>query len=181
MKEMIIWVKNQFTLGRQDYQWRHEPCMYGWKEGASHYFVDDRTQSTILESKIDVDALTEGQAKEMLRRMFNESHLQTTTIHENKPLKSELHPTMKPVALIEKLIVNSSKPGQIVLDLFGGSGTTLIACENKKRICRMMEYDPHYCDVIIKRWEDLTGQTAKRIFEKPKGEREDGKERAANS
>lgn len=84
----------------------------------------------------------------------------TSVLHENKPLASELHPTMKPVALIERQIHNSSREGEIVLDLFGGSGTTMISCENQRRKCRIMEFDPHYCDVIIKRWEKLTGQTA---------------------
>jgi len=160
VREQIIWVKNIFALGRQDYQWRHEPCLYGWKEGAAHYFIDDRSKSTVLEKLADIDSLTETQAKELLRRFYSESQTPTTTIHENKPVKSELHPTMKPVALIERQIENSSKEYEVVLDLFGGSGTTLIACENKHRRCYMMEYDQHYADVIIKRWEELTGKKA---------------------
>lgn len=160
MRELLIWVKNVFTLGRQDYQWRHEPCIYGWKEGAAHYFIDDRTKSTVFEKLTDIDALTETQAKDILRKFYSERETPTTTIHENKPVKSELHPTMKPVALMERQIENSSKEYEIVLDLFGGSGTTLIACENKHRRCYMMEYDQHYADVIIKRWEDLTGKKA---------------------
>ena len=160
VRQTLIWVKNIFTLGRQDYQWRHEPCLYGWKEGAAHYFVDDRTKSTVFEKNPDIDALTETQAKDLLRRFYSERQTPTTTYHENKPAKSELHPTMKPVALIERQIENSSLENDIVLDLFGGSGTTLIACENKHRKCYMMEYDKHYADVIIKRWEDLTGRKA---------------------
>lgn len=163
MREHIIWVKNTFTLGRQDYQWRHEACIYGWKEGAAHYFTDDRTKSTVFEKYLDIDALTETQAKDLLRKFYSERETPTTTMHENKPAKSELHPTMKPVALMERQIENSSKENEIVLDLFGGSGTTLIACENKHRKCYMMEYDQHYADVIIKRWEDLTGKKAEKL------------------
>ncbi|MDR1364784.1 MAG: ParB N-terminal domain-containing protein [Oscillospiraceae bacterium] len=131
IRQQLIWNKNALVLGRQDYQWKHEPCIYGWKSGDSHYFIDDRTQTTILEF--------------------------------DKPLKNEEHPTMKPVLLIAKLIENSSKKDEIVLDLFGGSGTTLIACEQLNRKCRMMELDPRYCDVIIKRWENLTGKKAELI------------------
>lgn len=165
-KQLIVWVKNVFTLGRQDYQWRHELCWYGWKEGAAHYFIDDRTKSTVFEQKIDIDSMQPEDAKALLKKFYRESETITTVIHENKPISSELHPTMKPVALIEKQIQNSSQQGEIVLDLFGGSGTTLIACERKNRKCRMMEYDPHYCEVIIERWEDLTGEKAE-IIEKP--------------
>lgn len=163
LRECLIWVKSVFSLGRQDYQWRHEPCMYGWKEGAAHYFVDDRTKSTVFEQQVDIDAMSETEAKDMLRRFYNENKTLTTVIHEAKPSRSELHPTMKPVALIERQIENSSKEGEIVLDLFGGSGTTLIACENKHRKCRMMEFDEHYADVIIKRWEEHTGRKAVKL------------------
>ncbi|MDR1240724.1 MAG: hypothetical protein LBK29_02470 [Oscillospiraceae bacterium] len=131
IKQQLIWNKNALVLGRQDYQWKHEPCVYGWKSGDSHYFIDDRTQTTILEF--------------------------------NRPLRNDEYPTMKPVPMIAKLIENSSKEGEIVLDLFGGSGTTLIACEELNRKCFMMELDPRYCDVIIKRWENLTDKKAELI------------------
>ena len=163
MREHIIWVKSIFSLGRQDYQWRHEPCMYGWKEGAAHYFIDERTKSTVFETPLAIDAMTEEEVKDLLRRIYNENKTPTTIIHEAKPSRSELHPTMKPVALIERQIENSSKEGDVVLDLFGGSGTTLIACENKHRKCRMMEFDEHYADVIIKRWEEHTGRKAVKL------------------
>lgn len=159
-RELLIWVKNMFALGRQDYQWRHEPCIYGWKEGAAHYFIDDRKKTTVFEKPVDVEALTEEEAKKILKGIFNESETMTTVLHEDKPVRSELHPTMKPVRLIERQIENSSKEGEIVLDLFGGSGTTLIACENKNRVCYIMEFDEYYADVIIKRFEDLTGEKA---------------------
>ena len=128
IRECLIWNKNTMVLGRQDYQWKHEPCLYGWKEGASHYWSSDRSQTTVLEF--------------------------------DKPSKSELHPTMKPVALFAYQIKNSSKKGDIVLDLFGGSGTTIIACQEMQRLAYVCELDPHYCDVIINRWEELTGEQA---------------------
>ena len=128
LKQCIIWVKHHFVMGRQDYQWQHEPILYGWKPGAAHKFYGDRKQTTVWQ--ID------------------------------RPMASREHPTMKPVALCAKAIENSSKAGDIVLDLFGGSGSTLIACEQLNRTCYMMELDPIYCDVIIKRWENLTGQKA---------------------
>ena len=131
VREVLVWVKNTMVLGRQDYHWQHEPCLYGWKEGAAHYFIDDRTQTTVMQY--------------------------------DKPAKSIEHPTMKPVELIAKQIQNSSKKSELVLDPFGGSGTTLIACEHLKRKCLTMELDPRYCDVIVKRWEELTGQKAERL------------------
>ena len=123
LAECLIWVKNSLVLGRQDYQWRHEPCLYGWKEGAAHYFVDDRTQDTILEYE--------------------------------KPRNNNLHPTQKNMELVSKLILNSSRKGETVLDLFGGSGTTLIACEQLGRKALMMELDEKYADVIVKRFITL--------------------------
>nr|DAJ25423.1 MAG TPA: adenine specific DNA methyltransferase [Caudoviricetes sp.] len=131
IKQQLIWNKNQMVLGRQDYQWKHEPCFYGWKKGATHYFIDNRSFTTIMDFK--------------------------------KPQRNDLHPTMKPVELIAFQITNSSRENEIVLDLFGGSGTTLMACEQTKRQCRIMEYDPKYVDVIIKRWEAFTGKKAIKI------------------
>ena len=131
VRQCLVWVKNTFAMGRQDYHWRHESILYGWKDGAAHYFIDDRTQDTVLE--------------------------------EDRPQRNDIHPTMKPVPLIKKLIANSSRTGDVVLDLFGGSGTTLIACEEMKRKCYMMELDPKYCDVIIDRWEQFTGQKAVKL------------------
>nr|DAF26048.1 MAG TPA: adenine specific DNA methyltransferase [Caudoviricetes sp.] len=132
LAQCLVWVKNTFVMGRQDYQWRHEPILYGWKEGNGHYFVNDRKQSTVLEF--------------------------------DKPSRNTEHPTMKPVDLLVYLIKNSSKENNLILDLFAGSGSTLIAAEQTKRTCYMMELDPKYCDVIIKRWENLTGEKA--ILEK---------------
>lgn len=161
IRQTLIWVKNAFTLGRQDYQWNHEPCLYGWNDGAGHYFIERRNKKTIYETdKPDVKNLSKEQMEEMLLRIFDEEQTQTTTLHEDKPAVSTLHPTMKPVPLFGRLINNSSREGDVVLDLFGGSGSTIIACEQMNRKCYMMEYDPHYCDVIIDRWETFTGEKA---------------------
>ena len=160
IREILIWNKNTFTLGRQDYQWKYEPCLYGWKEGGPHYFINDRTQSTVFEDKdFDVDKLTKDQAIEMIKQFYE----YTTVFNEKKPAVNDLHPTMKPVPLINRQMKNSSRKGELVLDLFGGSGTTLITAEQIGRRCNMMEYDPRYVDVIIDRWEKLTGQTAELI------------------
>lgn len=131
LKQTLIWVKNCMVMGRQDYQWKHEPCLYGWKEGASHKWYSDRKQTTILEF--------------------------------NRPQRSTEHPTMKPVALFAYQLCNSTQRGGLVLDLFGGSGTSIIASEQLKRKCYMCELDEHYCDVILTRWETLTGKQAQRI------------------
>lgn len=131
VREELIWEKNNLVMGRQDYQWKHEPCLYGWVEGGSHSWYSDRKQTTVM--------------------------------HFDKPQRADLHPTMKPVALFDYQIKNSTKSGDVVLDLFGGSGTTIMACEQDGRNACVMEYDPKYVDVIIKRWEDFTGKKAELI------------------
>jgi site-specific DNA-methyltransferase (adenine-specific) len=128
VRQCLIWKKSSLVMGRQDYHWKHEPCLYGWKEGAGHLWAADRKQTTILEF--------------------------------DKPSRNGEHPTMKPVALFEYQLLNNTKGGDIVLDSFGGSGTTMIAAEKNGRIARLMELDPKYCDVIIKRWQDFTGKIA---------------------
>lgn len=158
-RQQIIWVKNALVLGRQDYQWKHEPCLYGWKEGKAHYFTDDRTITTIYEDEIDFDKMKKEEMKKLLKEIYVDK-IKTTIIKENKPTKSAEHPTMKPIKLLANLIENSSKKKENVLDLFGGSGSTLIACEQLDRKCYMMELDPHYIDVIIDRWETFTGEKA---------------------
>jgi site-specific DNA-methyltransferase (adenine-specific) len=128
IRQCLIWRKSSLVMGRQDYQWMHEPCLYGWTEGAAHTWNSDRKQTTVLEF--------------------------------DKPSRNKEHPTMKPVDLFQYQMANSTKPGNIVLDSFGGSGTTMIAAERINRKARLMELDPRYCDVIIKRWEDFTGKKA---------------------
>ena len=128
VRQCLIWKKQSMVLGRQDYQWQHEPCLYGWKEGASHLWASDRKQTTILEF--------------------------------NRPSRNAEHPTMKPVELFEYCLLNNTKGGDVVLDSFGGSGTTLSAAEKNNRVARLMELDPKYCDVIVKRWQEFTGKKA---------------------
>lgn len=123
VKQCLIWVKNTMVMGRQDYQWKHEPCLYGWKPGASHNWYSDRKQTTVLEF--------------------------------NKPMRNAEHPTMKPIELFSYQIQNSSKRGDIVCDAFGGSGTTMVACEQMNRRARIVEFDPKYCQVIIDRMMKL--------------------------
>jgi DNA modification methylase len=163
VKQQLIWVKNTFVLGRQDYQWKHELCLYGWKDGGSHYFIDSRAESTIIEDAgLDFKKMKKEEMQKLLEQIYSDK-MSTSVIHEDKPTKNDLHPTMKPVALMGRLIANSTRKGERVLDLFGGSGSTLIACEQLKRKCYMMELDPHYCDVIIDRWEKATGQQATKL------------------
>ena len=128
VRQCLIWLKSCLVMGRQDYQWKHEPCLYGWTEGAAHYWGSDRKQTTILEF--------------------------------DKPRRNGEHPTMKPVELFEYQMANSTKQGDVVFDSFGGSGTTMIAAERIHRKARLMELDPKYCDVIVKRWEQFTGKKA---------------------
>lgn len=161
LAECLIWEKNALVLCRQDYHWRHEPILYGWKEGAGHYFIDDRTQDTVfLEDEIDFDAMKKSDLVAYIKQIRKDWADRSTVIYEHKPLKNDLHPTMKPVSLIGLLMKNSSKPGWNVLDPFGGSGTTIIAAEQLNRRAFTMELDEKFCDVIVKRWESFTGQTA---------------------
>ena len=161
VKQNLIWVKNSLVLGRQDYQWKHEPILYGWKDGAGHYFVNDRCQTTVFENKPDLDSMTREELADLAEKLLAKlEEIPTSIIHHDKPVRSELHPTMKPVALCEKLIQNSSKRGEKVIDFFGGSGSTLMACEETGRICYTMELDTRYADVIINRWEEATGEKA---------------------
>ena len=131
LAQCLIWVKDVFVMGRQDYHWRHEPILYGWKQGAGHHAVADRTQDTVWE--ID------------------------------RPKRSVEHPTMKPVELVERAIRNNTDPGQHVLDPFAGSGTTLVAATRTGRTAHLVELDPRYCDVVVERWQTLTGEKAARI------------------
>jgi site-specific DNA-methyltransferase (adenine-specific) len=128
VRQCLIWLKSSLVMGRQDYQWKHEPCLYGWTEGAAHTWNSDRKQTTILEFA--------------------------------KPSRNGEHPTMKPVDLFQYQMANSTKPGDIILDSFGGSGTTMIAAERINRKARLMELDPAYCDVIVQRWQAFTGKLA---------------------
>ena len=159
IRQCLIWVKNGFNFGRQDYKWQHEPCLYGWKDGAAHYFVEEYNHPTVIEDKVDFAKMKKEDMKKLLEEIFRSKEA-TTIIRENKPVCNDLHPTMKPLKMCAELIKHSARKGESVLDLFGGSGSTLMACEQLNRKCFMMEYDPHYVDVIIERWENFTGQKA---------------------
>lgn len=159
VRQCLIWVKNGFNFGRQDYKWKHEPCLYGWKDGAGHYFIDEYNNPTVIEDNLNIDLLKKEELKKLVEELLSDK-VPTTIIHEDKPLKNDKHPTMKPINLLSFQIKNSSKKEEIVLDLFGGSGSTLISCEQLNRKCYMMEYDPKYVDVIIDRWETLTSKKA---------------------
>lgn len=154
-RQQLIWNKNSIVLGRQDYQWKHEPCLYGWKDGAAHYFVDDRTQTTVQEDqRQDFKKLTKKELVEILEEIHQDK-ISTTVIDENKPSRSAEHPTMKPIKLLARLIKNSSKIGGTVLDIFAGSGSTLIASEQLGRKSYNIELDPRFIDVIVKRYKKL--------------------------
>lgn len=163
LAECLIWEKNSFVLGRQDYQWRHEPILYGWKEGAAHYFIDDRSQDTVLlEDELDFQSMKKEDLITYINQIRDSYKNRTTVLFENKPTKNDLHPTMKPISLVGRLMKNSSKPDWNVLDLFGGSGSTLMAAEQLGRNAYLMELDEKFCDVIVKRWEDFTGRKAEK-------------------
>lgn len=132
LKHQLVWNKNNHVLGRCDYNYKHEPIIYGWKIGGTHTF-------------------------------YGKGNFKTSVWDIAKPQQSKLHPTMKPVELVANCLLDCTKEGDIVLDAFGGSGTTIIASEQLKRRARLMELDPHYCDVIIARWEKLTGGKATKI------------------
>lgn len=149
-REVLIWVKNNFTLSYSDYKWKHEPIMYGWKDGARHNFYGALNLSTVFDKKKDIEKMTKEELKLELKRI--EDSTPQDIIYEKKPLRNAEHPTMKPVELLSTLIKNSTKADDIVLDTFAGSGSTLIASAKTGRIARLVELDPHYCDVIRRRW-----------------------------
>lgn len=161
VKENLVWVKHSFVMGRQDYHWQHEPCLYGWKSGASHYFLPNRSFTTILEDEASLERMSKSELIALIQTYQEETP--TTILRVDRPTSNPLHPTMKPISLIERLILNSSREGELVLDTFGGSGSTLLACEETGRISYTMEIDPGYVDVIINRWEEMTGQQVKLI------------------
>ena len=160
VRHILMWVKNAatFSMGRLDYDYRHEPIFYTWTK--SHKFYGGYNTSVIDDTQ-DIDKMSKAELKEMLRAIKERED--TSVIYVDRPAKANLHPTMKPVKLVARLMFNSSRKGDIVADIFGGSGTTMIAAEQLGRRCMMMELDPHYCDVIIARWEAFTGQKAERI------------------
>ena len=160
LKQTLIWVKDNFVLSRQDYNWQHEPILYGWKPGAAHTWYGAFTNSTVQDS--DIKDFNKMSKQELVNLLIG-SRETATVVREPRPRKNMEHPTMKPISLVTRLVRNSSTHNQIVLDPFGGSGSTLIAAETLGLIGAIVELDPKYCDVIIKRWENLTGLKAELI------------------
>jgi len=157
VKQELIWDKGM-VLGHSDYHWSYEPCLYGCHEDTNSTWYGDRSQKTLLAyNRTDIRNMTKESMEKMLLAM-HEGRSVWRISRDN--VQEYVHPTQKPVTLAGTAIKNSSAPNNIILDLFGGSGSTLIAAEQLDRKCRMMEFDPHYCDVIIARWEKFTGQTA---------------------
>lgn len=173
----LIWRKDSLVLGRSDYQWQHEPILYGWKPGSRHRWYGGRKLTTMID--LDQDRMPFkrrddgryeiriGDSVMVIDGTATIEELVPSVINEPKPKRSDGHPTMKPVALIERMLRNSARPGDIVLDLFGGSGSTLIAAERLGMCARLSELDPGYCDVIVARWEAYTGRKA--VLEVPDG------------
>ena len=171
LKQCLVWVKNSFVLGRQDYQWQHEPILYGWKDGAAHYFTADRSNSTVIEDlkTADIKKMTKSQLVEAVKKLIDEcgnGQTPTTVIRENKPSRNADHPTMKPIRLVARCIQNSSRRGEKVIDLFGGSGSTLVASEQLQRTAYLMELDPRFCDVIVLRYIQTFGNESQVFLER---------------
>jgi DNA modification methylase len=159
LRQVLIWVKNHFVISRQDYHWIHEPILYGWLDGSKHYFIDDRSQTTkFAEESPDFRQMKKAELLNYILSHEPAPETLMSVIYCDKPQRSDAHPTMKPVKLVARLIKNSSRAGEIVLDPFGGSGTTLIAAEQLGRRARLVELDPRYCDVTVRRYAELTGK-----------------------
>lgn len=154
-KQELIWVKNQIVLGGSKYQSMYEPCLMGCKGDKITKWNGKRKQRSVMET---IDFMSEGELRDAVKELL--SLTETDIIREHKPLKNDLHPTMKPIRLLARLISNSSNSGDVVMDLFGGSGSTMIACQQLGRKAYLMELDPKFCDVIIERWESFTGGKA---------------------
>lgn len=161
IRQELYWIKSNITLGHQDYQWQTEPCLYGWRDG-THWFAPTRKEHNVIDDMADLRKMDKGQLIQMIEDLLLGDN-ETDAIRESKPQRNGEHPTMKPVSLFARLIRNSSQRGDTVLDIFAGSGTTAIACEQMGRRARMVELSEGYCDVIIERWERFTGKKAKRL------------------
>lgn len=155
IKQTLIWVKNSLVLSRQDYHWQHEPILYGWLAGAAHSWETDRKQATIIDRQPDFSKMSKAELLEWVAGVLAKSD----AIRFDRPTRSADHPTMKPVELVAYLISNSTQIGDIVLDPFAGSGSTLIACHHTHRKARLVELDPKYADVILRRYMEHTGVT----------------------
>lgn len=152
ISQCLIWVKNGFNLSRQDYNWRHEPILYGWKEGTAHYFIKDYTQDTVIEQPMNLKDMSKKELRSYITELHKNLEEHSTIIREDKPMRNDVHPTMKPLKLLGRLILNNTRPGDLVVDWFGGSGSTLMSCDQIGRTAYLMEYDPKYVDVEIRRY-----------------------------
>jgi len=163
LSQVLIWNKHSATLSRQDYNWKHEPILYGWKDGAAHYFCEDFTETTVYSQKEKQDL--KKMKKDELILLVKELQKQhgNTVIDHDRPTVSDLHPTMKPVELVKHFIENSSIQKWVVADLFGGAGSTLIASETSNRVCYTMELDEKYAQVIVQRYVDYTSNSVIKI------------------
>jgi DNA modification methylase len=150
-KQNLVWIKDRFVLSRQDYHWQHEPILYGWKPGAAHAWFGGFTPTTVVDDAKPASQMTKAELRAIVEQ------IQTTTIRADRPARSVDHPTAKPIALLARLLENSSRPGSLVLDPFGGSGSTLIACDYLGRTCGTAELDPTYADVICRRYQEFAG------------------------
>ena len=159
LKQVLIWVKDSLVLSRQDYNWQHEPIIYGWKAGAAHAWYGPFTNTTVLDNKEELSNLKKDELLDILLAGFETS----TIVREKRPRRNDLHPTMKPISLVARLLKNSCVANNLVLDPFAGSGSTLIACEQLGLRAGVVELDPRYCDVIITRWENISGKKAEKI------------------
>jgi DNA modification methylase len=167
----LVWVKPSLVLGRSDYQWRHEPILYGWKPGAAHKWFGGRSRTTVLEApgeklRVMPDGTVQvdiGDQTVVIRgEGLSLEALEGSVLRFDKPARSGEHPTMKPVELIGRMLDNSSRPRAVVFDPFGGSGSTLIACAQSGRKARLLELDPRFVDVIVLRWQTFTSRQAVR-------------------
>lgn len=160
IRQNLIWAKNNFSIGQSDYQWKHEPTIYGWKdaEKGGHYFIKDRSQTTVfVEETPDFDKMKKEELLAYIKsRLVDDCE---DIIFENKPIASHLHSTMKPVKLLARFIKNSSRLGELLFEPFAGSGSLLIAAENMGRISRNIEINPIFCDTIVRRFALTIGKT----------------------
>jgi DNA modification methylase len=154
LKQVLIWVKHHFAIGRQDYHWQHEPILYGWKPGAAHRWHGGFTPTTIVDEARDPKELSKAELLEIVTAVYEHG----TTVHRaKKPAASDDHPTAKPVRILVSLVENSTRRGELVLDTFAGSGSTLIACHQTGRRAALVELEPKYADVICRRYQEHTG------------------------
>lgn len=154
LKQVLIWVKNALVMGRQDYHWRHEPILYGWKSGGAHKWYGGRQHDTVIDDKVrhSVTSMKKQELVDLIKLLLQDDELPNTVIYEDKPILNDIHPTMKPIKLLARAIINSSKQHDLVYDGFGGSGSTLIASEQLNRTSYIMELDGKYVDAVVNRY-----------------------------